>query len=147
MEFKLETSVNHNIGTLAVLLKRQVFRIIADNELEITPDQWVILYYLWQENGLSVGKIASQAKKDFANVTRIIDKLEKLGYVIKRKSDKDSRMSNIFVLPKADLIKDKIQKCMLVSTDIALNGIEEEEQISFLNTLAKIEKNILENLE
>lgn len=147
MEFKLESSVNHSIGSLAVLLKRQVFRIIADNELKITPDQWVVLYFLWQKDGLSVGEIASLAKKDFANVTRIVDRLEKLDYILKRKSEKDTRMSNVFILPKADLIKDKIQNCMQESTNIALKGIGEEEQSCLLNTLAKIERNILENLE
>ncbi len=146
MEFNLEESVNHNIATLAVLLKRQVFRIIAENDLEITPDQWVVLYYLWQEDGLTVGQIASKAKKDFANATRIVDKLEKLGYVEKRKGKEDSRKSNIFILPKADSIKDKILKCMTESMTISLNGIDETEQKCFMNTLAKIEKNILDNM-
>ena len=36
------------------------------------------------------------------------------------------------------LFKNKIQKCMTDSTDIALRGIEEEEKQSLLITLAKI---------
>ncbi len=147
MAIKLEDSVNHKIATLAGLLKRQVFRIIAENKLNITPDQWVILYYLWQEDGLTVGSLASLSKKDFGNITRIIDKLVKLEYVEKRKSDIDSRVSHIFLLPGAEEIKESIQKCWKQSTDIALKGINDSEKSLMLNLLDRIESNILEEME
>jgi DNA-binding MarR family transcriptional regulator len=147
MENKLENSVNHRIATLAVLLKRQVFQIIAKNELEITPEQWVVIYYLWQENGLSIGEIANRTKKDFANVTRIINKLEKIGYISKIRSDKDSRSFNVFINTKADAIKDAVQKCWKQSSDLALKGISEQEQQYLLGIIDKIENNILENLK
>ena len=147
MENRLEDSVNHRIATLAVLLKRQVFRIIAENELEITPEQWVVIYYLWQENGLSIGEIANRTKKDFANVTRIINKLGRLGYIKKRKSDKDSRSFNVYILPKAEEIKEKIQNCWKESSELALIGISESEQKYLLEIIDKIEDNILKNLK
>ena len=147
MDYKLENSVNHRIATLAVLLKRQVFRIIAKNNLGVTPDQWVVMYYLWQDNKLSVGEISNRTKKDFANTTRIVDKLEKLGYVNKVKSEKDSRNTNIYILPKADEIKESLQDCWKESTDLAMKGISEKEQQEFINTIERIENNILENLK
>jgi len=146
MNFNLDHSVNHNIATLAVLLKRQVFRIISKNKLEITPDQWVVLYYLWQKDGSSMGDIASKSKKDFANVTRIVDKLVKQGYVCKRKSKTDSRISNIYLQDKAERIKQGIQDCWEESSAIALKGISEEEQQTLLKILGKIEVNILEHM-
>ncbi len=145
MKIRLESSVNHQIATLAVLLKRQVFRVIAKNDLDITPDQWVILYFLWQKDGLSVGELAAKAKKDFANVTRIVSKLEVLGYVARTQSEKDSRVSHIYLQPKADQIKDKVQQCMVESTDIAMKGISQAEQERLLTILDRIECNILEN--
>ncbi len=147
MDYRLEDSVNHRVATLAVLLKRQVFRIIAENKIGITPDQWVIMYCLWQENELSVGEISNRTKKDFANVTRILDKLEKIGYVTKVKNTNDNRSTNIHILPKADEIKNKLQNCWIESTELAMRGISKEEQILFLNTIEKIEKNILVNLK
>lgn len=145
MEYKLEESINYQIATLSIILKRQVFRIISEKGLDITPEQWVVLYYLWEENGQSVGELAKKSKKDFANATRIIDKLVKLEYVSKKKSTTDTRINNIYILPKADNIKDKIQKCMFESSDISLKGISEAEQQSLLSILNKIETNILES--
>jgi len=147
MEFNLDDFVNHRIATVAILLKRQVFRIIAKNDLQITPDQWVILHYLWEKNGLSVGELASKSKKDFANVTRIIDKLVKTGYVDKKKSRLDSRMSHVYLLPKADKIKGKIHDCWIESTEISLKGVTGSEQKILLELLQRIENNILENMK
>ena len=147
MEFKLEDSVNHRIATLAILLKRQVFRIIAENKLDITPEQWVIMYYLWQQNNLTVGELASRSGKDFANVTRIVVKLQKAGYVMKCKSEKDSRSTVVRLLPKAEEIKDKIHQCWKQSSELALQGISQSEQTQLLTTIAKIETNILAKME
>ena len=128
---------------LALFMKRQVIKIIADNNLEITPEQWVILSYLWQQNGLSIGEIARRSKKDFANVTRIIDKLIKMGYVTKRRNKKDGRIFLVYLQPKADNIKNDVQNCWKQASDIALKGISSSEQKKFMEILTKIETNVL----
>ena len=146
MDFNLENVINHRIGMLSLLMKRQVLKLISDNNLDITPEQWVVLFYLWQENGLSIGEIASRSKKDFANVTRIVDKLIKMEYVTKIKSRKDGRIFHVFIQPKADRIKNDIQKCWKQASDVALNEINMSEQKQLIETLEKIENNILKDL-
>lgn len=146
MNINLEDIVNHRISILALLMKRQVFKILAEKNLKITPDQWVVMYYLWEENGLSIGEIARRSKKDFANVTRIVDKLEKRKYVARRKSKKDSRSYNVFILSKAEEIKEDIQNIWKQVSDIALTGISLVEQKQLTKTLIKIENNILKSL-
>lgn len=147
MKFRLEDSVNHRIATLAVLLKRQVYKVIAENDLNITPDQWVVMYCLWQENGLSVGEISKRTQKDFANVTRIIEKLEKRAYIQKSKSTEDNRKAIIHILPQADEIRATLERCILSSTELALQGISQQEQQDFIKILDKIEQNVLEGLK
>lgn len=147
MDFNLENIINHRISMLALLMKRHVLKLIADNHLDITPEQWVVMFYLWQENGLSIGEIASRSKKDFANVTRIVDKLIKMEYVTKKKSKKDGRIFHVFIQPKADEIKDDIQNCWKQASDIALNELSMSEQQQLEKILAKIENNISSDLE
>jgi len=146
MDFNLENVINHRISMLALLMKRQVLKLISDHNLDITPEQWVVMFYLWQENGLSVGEIASRSKKDFANVTRIVDKLKKMEYVTKIKSKKDGRIFHVFIQPKADKIKNDIQNCWKQASNVALNEISMPEQQQLMEILAKIENNILKDL-
>ena len=146
-KMNLEKTINHRIATLAGLLKRQAYHIILENNLTITPEQWVVLYYLWKENGLTVGEISVKTKKDFGNVTRIIVKLEKMGFVEKRKNDSDSRSFKVFYLPKSEAIKKEVQNCWKQSSDIALKGVSQSEQQQLLETIEKIETNILNNMK
>jgi DNA-binding MarR family transcriptional regulator len=146
MEFNLENVINHRISMLALLMKRHVLKLISDNNLAITPEQWVVMFYLWQENGLSIGEIASRSKKDFANVTRIVDKLQKMKYVTKTRSKKDGRIFHVFIQPKADKIKNDIQNCWKLASDVALNEISMSEQQQLMEILVKIENNILKEL-
>ncbi len=147
MEVQLEDIVNHRISMLSVLMKRHVFKILGERDLDITPDQWVVMYYLWQENGLSIGDIANRSKKDFANVTRIVEKLKRRGYVNKKKSEKDGRIYHVFILPKADEIKEEIQDCWQKASDAVLYGITLSEQQQLMTILCKMEKNVLKSLE
>lgn len=144
MNYNLDESLGHNISILSALLKRQVFRIIAENELPITPDQWVILYYLWQKDGLSISELAVKSKKDFANLTRIIDKLVKLGYVVKRKDNADSRKTIVYVLPHAETIRHKIETCWEDATNTIEKGISVEEQRMMIDLIRRIERNVEE---
>lgn len=147
MDFNLENIINHKISMLSLLMKRQVLKLIADNNLDITPEQWVVMFYLWQENGLSIGEIAQRSKKDFANVTRIVDKLIKMDFVTKKKSEKDGRIFHVYIQPKANNIKSDVQNCWKQASDIALQGISETEEQQLVNTLDKIESNLLRDLD
>lgn len=147
MNENLEKTINHQIANLAALQKKQAFRIIAKNHLDITPEQWVILYYLWEKDGQILGELVSNTKKDFANVTRIVDKLISSCYVEKRKDNKDNRKSKIFLLPKGYAIKQAVIRCWKESSDISLKDISEEEQQLFQNILCRIENNVRSAME
>ncbi len=69
-----------------------------------------------------------------------------MGYVSKRKSKTDGRSSNVYILPKADEIRNDIQNCWQRSSEEALNGITKSEQNQLLDILDKIERNVMSNL-
>ena len=146
MENKLDAHLNHRIAILAGLIKRQVYRIIADEEINITPEQWSVLSYLWDENGLTIGEIALRSRKDFANITRIVDKLQKQDYILKKKHEKDGRSYMVYYTEKAENIRSRIEECQKRSSDISLNGISEEEQRYIMDIIDKMEKNSLDFL-
>lgn len=146
MENDLDNKVNHRIAIVSSLLKRQIYRIIADKKIEITPDQWVILNYLWETNGLSIGELAVKSKKDFANVTRIIEKLHKQNYVTKEKSKEDGRSNLVFYTEKAAEIKSTVEECQRHSLEISLKNVSLKEQKTILAILEKIEKNSIDYL-
>ena len=138
----LEGSVNHRLAVVAAQSKRLVYRVMAKKGLEITPDQWTILNYLWQDDGLSLGDLARKTRKDFANITRVVERLIRDGYVRKQKDLEDGRSYRVFKLPKADAIRPAVQELFAVMADLTLSGISLEEQSVLLELLQKIESNV-----
>jgi len=143
MESKLDHQINHRIAILSGLLKRQTYRIISEQGLEITPEQWVMLNYLWEKDGLSVGELVTKSRKDFANVTRILEKLQSQGYVVKKKNKKDRRSYLVYSTEKAENIKSGIEECQKRSLEISLKNISEKEQELLLQIIEKMEQNSL----
>lgn len=72
--------VNHKIAKLSGIIKRQIYQIISEEGLDITPEQWVLLVNLWENDGQTIGDLVTQSQKDFANVTRIVENYPKRIY-------------------------------------------------------------------
>lgn len=142
----IDKMVNHKIAKLSGIIKRQIYQIISEEGLDITPEQWVLLVNLWENDGQTIGDLVTQSQKDFANVTRIVEKLSKNGYITKRKNHKDGRSVLLYCTDKVKTIMPHINKCQMLSLNISLKGISQEEQDTFLHILDKIEKNCINYL-
>lgn len=89
----IDKMVNHKIAKLSGIIKRQIYQIISEEGLDITPEQWVILVYLWENDGQTIGDLVTQSQKDFANVTRIVENYPKTDIL---SSGKIIKMDGVF---------------------------------------------------
>jgi DNA-binding MarR family transcriptional regulator len=87
-------------GKATTALSRRMQRNLKDVGINITAEQWSILYNLWQEEGLTQQELATRTFRDKPSITRLINNLEKLNLVI-RVNDKDDRRSNLIYLTKS----------------------------------------------
>ena len=51
--------VNHKIAKLSGIIKRQIYQIISEEGLDITPEQWVLLVNLWENDGQTIGDLVT----------------------------------------------------------------------------------------
>ncbi|WP_411346265.1 MarR family transcriptional regulator [Paenibacillus sp. WLX1005] len=81
-------------------IRDELHRLII-SELEqhgvegIVPSHGDILVFLYQKNGLSVKELAQKIHRKQPTVTVLVDKLARLGYVQRVKSEEDSRITLI----------------------------------------------------
>ena len=80
-------SVINGMATTAVA--RRLQKNFRNAGLEITIEQWSILYHLWKEDGLSQQELCTRTFRDKASITRLIDNIEKLGLVERIASKED----------------------------------------------------------
>ena len=79
---------------------------LQSNGLDITIEQWRILFYLWKEDGINQQELAKRSKKEKSTITRQIDILEKKGLIIRRSQSSDKRNKQIFLTQQGKLIED-----------------------------------------
>ncbi len=97
-------------GRVSTAIGRRLQRNFKESGLNITAEQWSILYFLWDAEGLSQQEIARLTFRDKPSVSRLISNLEKQKILVRVNSSGDKRTNQIYLTALGHRIKDK---CML----------------------------------
>ena len=87
-------------GKVSAAINRKLIRNFRQNELDITPEQWTVLLFLWEKDGVTQQELCNATFKDKPSMTRLIDNMEKQHLVV-RISDKNDRRTNLIHLTKS----------------------------------------------
>ena len=87
-------SVINGMATTAVA--RRLQKNFRKAGLDITIEQWSVLYHLWKEDGLSQLELGIRTFRDKASTTRLIDNLEKQELVVRIASKEDRRINLVY---------------------------------------------------
>jgi len=134
-------SVINGMASTAVARRLQKnFRLAG---LEITIEQWSVLYHLWKQDGLSQQELCNRTFRDKPSITRLIDNLEKQK-LVKRMPSKDDRRINLVCLTEsAKLLQDKTIELANQTMDEALVGVGKNEIEIVKQVFQKVYDNLL----
>ncbi len=134
-------SVINGMASTAVARRLQKnFRLAG---LEITIEQWSVLYHLWKQDGLSQQELCVRTFRDKPSITRLIDNLEKQK-LVKRMPSKDDRRINLVCLTEpAKLLQDKTIELANQTMDEALVGVNKSEIEIVKQVFQKVYDNLL----
>lgn len=112
---------------------------------DLIPSHGNILTALYQNDGkLTMKEIAKRIGKDKSTVTPLVKKLLNLGYIEKRKCEKDKRITYINLTDKGREIESKYKNISKEVYEIAYKGFSQEEKEIFLSLLKKMNTNFSE---
>jgi DNA-binding MarR family transcriptional regulator len=140
--FKFENSFGRILGVAYTAMFRHLSKLMKEQNLPITPDQFRVLSHLWQKDGLQQTELAVCTNRNRANVTRIIDILEREGIVERKDDHNDRRIFRIYLTEKGKSIKEDTAKCAKQSIEDALKGLSKEEIDVCIKVLLKIKTNL-----
>ena len=86
-------------GKVSAAINRKLYRNFRQNGLEISPEQWTVLIFLWEKDGVTQQELCNATFKDKPSMTRLIDNMERQHLVV-RISDKKDRRTNLIHLTK-----------------------------------------------
>jgi DNA-binding MarR family transcriptional regulator len=142
LEFKFETSFGRILGVAHTAMFRHLSKLMSDRNLPVTPDQFRVLSHLWQKDGRQQSELAACTNRNRANVTRIIDILEREGIVERRDDPNDRRVFHIYLTELGKSLRAETAKCAAQSVEDSLAGLTTQEIEICTKVLLKINENV-----
>jgi len=135
---QLPKSQRHALNVY-VKLMRATNRVTNDihrhlQEDNLTHSQFAVLEALYHLGPLCQGELGEKILKSNANLTTVVDSLEKKELVMRDRSSTDRRRVTVTLTPKGDELITKVfpRHAVIVESELAVLSPEEQEQLSIL---------------
>ena len=133
-------SVINGMASTAVARRLQKnFRLAG---LEITIEQWSVLYHLWKQDGMSQQELCNRTFRDKPSITRLLDNLEKQKLVKRMPSKDDRRINLVYLTDTAKPLQQITYELANKTMNEALQNISKEEIEVVKNVLQRVYDNL-----
>ena len=135
-QFKKGELYSFITGKASTAIARRLQKNFKESGLDITIEQWSVLYQLWKEEGQSQQQLCQRTFRDKPSITRLVDNLEK-SKLVKRVASKNDRRSNqIFLTKEGRVLEEKTMEVANRTLNEALEGVT--------NTQIEVAKKVLQ---
>ena len=138
----LSKAVAVELNLTGCKLKQFIAAKLRQENVPLTPEQFLLIDLLWNQGPMSQQQLADQMQKDKNSVTKLVDALERKGFVVREQNRQDRRSNTLVLTEKAEGLKPGAKQKGISILDEMLIGISEEELRSFLVTLGKLNRNM-----
>jgi DNA-binding MarR family transcriptional regulator len=122
-QFKRGELYSFITGKASTAISRRLQKNFKQAGVDITIEQWSVLYHLWKQDGLSQQQLCDATFRDKPSITRLVDNLEKLQLVTRVANKEDRRINRIFLTPQANQLQDKAMDLANQTLNEALEGV------------------------
>jgi len=128
------------------LQDRLFSKLLTKHGLDFSSSQGRILFVLWNENHLTMSEIGKKTSLANNTLTNVIDRMVKQNYLVREVNPKNRREVIISLTDFAISLKEKNEEVSQEMTKIFYENFNEEEIISFEETLEKLLNNLKQKL-
>ena len=141
--------LNKQVGVLLNLVhndfKKHLTSVFKTGGYNLTPEQFLLMDALWDNGIQSQQTLADTMFKDKNSIVKLIDGLEKRGYV-KRVTDKHDRRQNLIKLTNHGvLLKEDVTRLAINAVNTIVKGIDIKDINVFIKVLEAMTFNIRGN--
>jgi DNA-binding MarR family transcriptional regulator len=94
-------------GKASTAIARRLQKKFNSAGLNLTIEQWSVLYHLWKQEGISQQELCNATFRDKPSITRLVDNLEKLDMVKRVPSENDRRINLIYLTKQAQKLQEQ----------------------------------------
>lgn len=142
-QFKKGELYSFITGKASTAIARRLQKKFNTSGLNVTIEQWSVLYHLWKNDGISQQELCNATFRDKPSITRLVDNLEKLQLVKRVASDSDRRINLIFLTRQGQKLEDETMDLAEETLNEALEGIPANN----INLCKEILQQVYDNLK
>lgn len=135
---------NESVGFHCSLTYRAFVRVL-EKRLDgtgISPAQFIALAHLTVFGDMPQAELAAHLSTSPVTVVKLIDRMERDGWVERRPSTRDRRVKQVIPTSKAETVWDELTEYARGVVEQAYRGIPEKDIDRLKETLSKIRKNL-----
>ena len=138
--YKEEEPIGRLLHTTAQLMTLHAEKVLKPHNLTI--EQLHLLKNMSEETALSQQQLCEIVQKSAANVTRILDRLEKKGCIRRKQNPADRRSILLFLTAQGRELINEVVLALEPFSKQLTRGISEQEQALFTRLLYKMQDNL-----
>lgn len=141
-QFKRGELYSFITGKASTAIARRLQKNFKQNGVDITIEQWSVLYHLWKQDGVNQQELCNATFRDKPSITRLVDNLEKLKLVKRVASKEDRRRNLIYLTDTARKLQDQSMELASQTLNEALEGVKQEDVELCKQVLQKVYDNL-----
>jgi DNA-binding MarR family transcriptional regulator len=110
-------------GKASTAIARRLQKNFKQADIEVTVEQWSVLYHLWKADGMNQQDLCNATFRDKPSITRLVDNLEKLSLVKRNASKQDRRMNIIALTDEGRKLEEQCMDIANTTLNEALVGV------------------------
>ena len=141
-QFKKGELYSFITGKASTAIARRLQKKFNTAGVNLTIEQWSVLYQLWKEDGKSQQELCNATFRDKPSITRLIDNLEKLNLVKRVSDDKDRRINKVYLTKNAQKLQEDSMILAEETLNEALQGVPQDQVDMCKVVLQKVYDNL-----
>lgn len=122
--------------------RNETYRGFRKQGIELTPEQWVVLVRLWEQDGQAQNALCESTFRDKPTMSRMIDSLEKRGIVTRKPLPSDARARIVFLTREGKALKPKLVPVAREIVERMVAGIDPKALETTRATLQRMFENL-----
>jgi len=136
-----ESYIGYVISDVARLMRTVFDRRVR--RLGLTRAQWLVMTRLYRRPGASQSELAEMLEVEKATAGRLVDRLERNGWVVRKADPLDRRINRLYLTAEAERVQARMWAIAQATVDDALVALSPDERRQLDELMSRVKTRLL----
>ncbi len=103
-----------------------------------------LLKELWKQEGVTQTELAARMKIAPATITKMLQRMEKAGFIQRRTDEQDQRVSRVYLTETGRAVKSRVEEVFQTMDRETFKGLTDEEREMLYALLIRVRQNLVD---